>query len=95
MQAQKAILAYVSSMPGWSCPGGAVLFDKNGEFTEVQKIVMEQFMGPRWLGERISSLMPSIQRNCKEFSVAVREEKARFRLHCSSSNIWCRKQLSG
>lgn len=65
-----------------------ILFDKNGEFTEVQKVVVEQFMEPKWLRLRLSSFMPSIQRNCQEFSLAVREHNAVEMCRASIFALW-------
>ena len=50
-----------------------ILFDRDGGFTEVQKAVIGQFMEPKWLKARLSSLVPDIDRNGKEFTVAVKE----------------------
>ncbi len=65
-----------------------ILFDRTGEFTEVQKIVAEQFADPKWLKLRLSSLMPSIQRNCKEFSAAAREYNAAEICRSSIFALW-------
>jgi predicted nucleotidyltransferase len=65
-----------------------ILFDRTGEFTEVQKVVVEQFMEDRWLRLRLSSLVPSIQRNCKEFIIAVREHNAAEMCRASIFALW-------
>lgn len=65
-----------------------ILFDRTGKFAEVQKVVAEQFADPKWLKLRLSSLMPSIQRNCKEFSAAAKECNAGEMCRSSIFALW-------
>jgi predicted nucleotidyltransferase len=49
-----------------------ILFDRDGALVEVQRVVADQFMEPRWLRARLSSLMPAIERNFREFVASVK-----------------------
>ena len=65
-----------------------ILFDKDEMFAGVQRIVAEQFMKPKWLKERLASLIPSIERNCKEFTTAVREHNEVEMCRASIFALW-------
>jgi len=50
-----------------------ILFDKDGVLTKVQKVIIKQFMEPKWLKARLSSLTPGIKRNYATVVNAARE----------------------
>jgi hypothetical protein len=65
-----------------------ILFDRDGAFADVQKEVVDHFMEPKWLKLRLSSLVPSIERNHKQFAVAVKEDNEAEACRTSIFALW-------
>jgi len=70
-----------------------VLFDRDGALTQVKRTVIEQFMEPRWLKERVSSLASRIERNYARAVAALEEGDEGTTCQASSFALWTSCEL--
>ena len=51
-----------------------ILFDRDGDFTSIQRQVAERFAEPRWLRTRLSTLISKIEANCEKLGAAIQAD---------------------